>query len=137
MRTVDPRFRFTDPPFRHSLPMALAFASSGDRPTAVLTGPSATASTRAGPIQLPRYVGTHDMVRVSLEDHPQYLEAAAAAQRVSGVKNVHNHLQVVLPDADSRDDATSTCTSRRRWPAPRWFPTTATSRWPPTEASSR
>jgi DNA-binding transcriptional LysR family regulator len=70
MRTVDPRFRFTDPPFRHSLPMALAFASSGDRPTAVLTGPSATASTRAGPIQLPRYVGTHDMVRVSLEDHP-------------------------------------------------------------------
>ena len=36
--------------------------------------------------------------------YPQYLEAAAA-QRVSGVKNVHNHLAVVLPDADYRDDA--------------------------------
>jgi osmotically-inducible protein OsmY len=37
--------------------------------------------------------------------YPQYLQAAAAAQRVSGVKNVHNHLAVVLPDADNRDDA--------------------------------
>jgi osmotically-inducible protein OsmY len=37
--------------------------------------------------------------------YPQYLEAAAAAQRVGGVKNVHNHLEVVLPDADVRDDA--------------------------------
>ena len=35
----------------------------------------------------------------------QYLEAAAAARRVGGVKKVHNHLQVVLPDADYRDDA--------------------------------
>src|ERR1700743_3126038 len=37
--------------------------------------------------------------------YPQYLEAAAAAQRVGGVKNVQNHLEVVLPDADFRDDA--------------------------------
>jgi osmotically-inducible protein OsmY len=37
--------------------------------------------------------------------YPQYLQAAAAAQRVSGVKNVHNHLAVVLPAADYRDDA--------------------------------
>ena len=44
----------------------------------------------------------------TVPSYPQYLEAAAAAQRVSGVKNVHNHLQVVLPDADSRDDATLT-----------------------------
>jgi hypothetical protein len=36
--------------------------------------------------------------------YPQYLEAASATQRVSGVKNVFNHLQVVLPDADFRDD---------------------------------
>ena len=35
----------------------------------------------------------------------QCLEAAAAAQLVSGVKNVHNHLAVVLPDDDYRDDA--------------------------------
>jgi osmotically-inducible protein OsmY len=37
---------------------------------------------------------------------PQYLGAAAAARRVSGVKNVHNHLEVVLPPGDYRDDAT-------------------------------
>jgi osmotically-inducible protein OsmY len=41
----------------------------------------------------------------TVPSYPQYLEAAAAAQRVGGVKNVHNHLQVVLPDADYRDDA--------------------------------
>ena len=70
MRTVDPRFEFTDPPFRHSLPMTLAFASAADRPTAVLTGPSAIAGSRAGLIQLPRYAGAHDMVPISLEDHP-------------------------------------------------------------------
>jgi osmotically-inducible protein OsmY len=41
----------------------------------------------------------------TVPSYPQYLEAAAAAQRVGGVKNVHNHLQVVLPDANVRDDA--------------------------------
>ena len=41
----------------------------------------------------------------TVPSYPQYLEAATATQRVSGVKNVHNHLEVVLPDADSRDDA--------------------------------
>ena len=40
----------------------------------------------------------------TVPSYPQYLEAAAATQRVSGVKNVFNHLQVVLPDADFRDD---------------------------------
>ena len=33
----------------------------------------------------------------------QYLEAAAATRRVTGVRNVHNPLQVVLPDEDYRD----------------------------------
>jgi osmotically-inducible protein OsmY len=41
----------------------------------------------------------------TVPSYPQYLEAAAAARRVGGVKNVHNHLQVVLPDVDVRDDA--------------------------------
>ena len=41
----------------------------------------------------------------TVPSYPQYLEAAAATQRVAGVKNVHNHLQVVLLDADFRDDA--------------------------------
>jgi osmotically-inducible protein OsmY len=58
--------------------------------------------------------GTHITVRnmngdVALNgtvpSYPQYLEAAAAAQRVAGVKNVHNHLEVVLPPGDYRDDA--------------------------------
>ena len=34
----------------------------------------------------------------------QYLTAAAAARRVAGVKEVHNHLAVELPDEDYRDD---------------------------------
>ena len=41
----------------------------------------------------------------TVPSYPQYLEAAAAAQRVASVRNVHNHLQVVLPDEDYRDDA--------------------------------
>ena len=40
----------------------------------------------------------------TVPNYPQYLEAATATQRVSGVKNVFNHLQVVLPDANFRDD---------------------------------
>jgi osmotically-inducible protein OsmY len=40
----------------------------------------------------------------------QYVEAAAA-RRVAGVKNVHNHLEVVLPPGDYRDDPTLTTTA--------------------------
>jgi osmotically-inducible protein OsmY len=40
----------------------------------------------------------------TVPSYPQYLEAAAT-QRVAGVRNVRNHLQVVLPDEDYRDDA--------------------------------
>jgi DNA-binding transcriptional LysR family regulator len=39
LRAARPRFEFTDPAFRRSLPMTLAFAASASRPTAVLTGP--------------------------------------------------------------------------------------------------
>jgi osmotically-inducible protein OsmY len=41
----------------------------------------------------------------TVPSYPQYLEAAAAAQRVAGVKHVHNHLMVDLPAGDYRDDA--------------------------------
>ena len=41
----------------------------------------------------------------TVPSYPQYLETAAAARRVAGVTNVHNHLAVALPDADYRDDA--------------------------------
>jgi osmotically-inducible protein OsmY len=44
----------------------------------------------------------------TVPDYPQYLEAAAAARRVTGVTTVHNHLEVVLPPGDYRDDATLT-----------------------------
>ena len=44
----------------------------------------------------------------TVPSYPQYLEAAAAAQRVYGVTNVHNHLEVVLPPENDRDDATLT-----------------------------
>ncbi len=47
----------------------------------------------------------------TVPSYPQYLEAAAAARRVAGVKNVHNHLEVALPPEDYRDDATLTTTS--------------------------
>jgi osmotically-inducible protein OsmY len=40
----------------------------------------------------------------TVPSYPQYLEAAAAAQRVAGVKHVHNHLSVVLSTGDYRDD---------------------------------
>jgi osmotically-inducible protein OsmY len=41
----------------------------------------------------------------TVPSYPQYLEAAAAAQRVAGVTDMHNHLEVLLPDVDYRDDA--------------------------------
>jgi osmotically-inducible protein OsmY len=40
----------------------------------------------------------------TVPSYPQYVEAAAAAQRVAGVKHVHNHLAVDLPPGDQRDD---------------------------------
>jgi len=76
LRDTDPRFEFTDPPVRHSLPMALAFAATAGPPTAFLTGPAAIADTSPGVIRLPRPAGTGDMARVSIADHP--LTATAA-----------------------------------------------------------
>jgi hypothetical protein len=70
LRTVESRFEFTDPPFRHSLPIALAFAAVAERPTAVLTGPSVLARSQSRMIRLPWPTASHDMVRVSIEHHP-------------------------------------------------------------------
>jgi osmotically-inducible protein OsmY len=41
----------------------------------------------------------------TVPSYPQYLEAAEAARRAAGVTRVHNHLEVVLPPEDHRDDA--------------------------------
>jgi osmotically-inducible protein OsmY len=40
----------------------------------------------------------------TVASYPQYQEAADAARRVQGVTKVHNHLEVVLPLGDYRDD---------------------------------
>ena len=69
LRAVDPRFEFTDPPVRHSLPVALALAETAGRP-AVLTGPTAIAAPPPGVIRLPRPAGTGEMARVGIADHP-------------------------------------------------------------------
>ncbi len=75
VRAVDPRFEFTDPPFRRSLPMTLAFAATADPPAAVLTGP-ATPVGAARPIRRSRLTDTSGMVRVRVTRHP--LAASAA-----------------------------------------------------------
>jgi DNA-binding transcriptional LysR family regulator len=76
LRTADPRFEFTDPPLRHSLPVVLAFAATAGRPAAVLTGPVAIAGTPPGVTRLPRPAYTGEMVRVSIAGQP--LTATAA-----------------------------------------------------------
>jgi hypothetical protein len=78
IQAVDPRFEFTDPPFRHSLTMTmtLALAAAGNRPAAVLTGPAIAARSQAWPIRRSRLADTYGMVQVSLRHHP--LTASAA-----------------------------------------------------------
>ena len=48
----------------------------------------------------------------TVPSYPQYLEAAEAAWRVAGVTDVHNHLEVVLPPGDVRDDAMLTTAAK-------------------------
>jgi DNA-binding transcriptional LysR family regulator len=77
LRATSPRFAFTDPPFRNSLPMTLAFAATGSRPTAVLTGPChrpGTGRRPAPPARAPG--GTCDMAPARISGHP--LTATAA-----------------------------------------------------------
>jgi osmotically-inducible protein OsmY len=52
-----------------------------------------------------RNIGGDVTLTGTVPSYPQYLAAAAAARRVAGVTGVHNHLEVVLPDGDFRDDA--------------------------------
>jgi hypothetical protein len=70
MQAADPRFEFTDPPFRHSPGMTLALAAARTRPAAVLTGPAIAARSQASPIRRSRLADTYGMVRVSLQHHP-------------------------------------------------------------------
>src|SRR5260370_733880 len=61
---------------RRRLPWASDFAAAAARPTAVLTGPRATAGSPPGLIRLPRRMGAQDLVRVGREAQP--LSATAA-----------------------------------------------------------
>jgi hypothetical protein len=97
MRECNPRFDFTDPPFRRSLPMTLAFVATASRPTAVLTGPQHPTGNRPGPAEPDPAAGTHGMVRARVEGSPF---AATAGLVWSG--DLPRQLQQVLFDtADS------------------------------------
>jgi hypothetical protein len=70
LRAQDPRFEFSDPPFRNSLPITLAFAATGSHPTAVLTGPRHRRGARPAAAPPDPAGGTYDMVPVGVEHHP-------------------------------------------------------------------
>ncbi len=93
LRASRPRFEFTDPPFRHSLPMTLAFAATASRPTAVLTSPLHLTGEQAVPGARRRVADSYDMVRVGIEGRPL---SATAVVAWSG--DLPRHLQQVLFD---------------------------------------
>jgi DNA-binding transcriptional LysR family regulator len=93
LRSVRPSFEFTDPPLRHSLALALAFAATADRLTAVLTGPLRPVGEPAAARVRPPAAGTGDMVRVRLDRGPL---TATAAVAWSG--DLPRHLQQVMFD---------------------------------------
>jgi DNA-binding transcriptional LysR family regulator len=76
LRKVNPRFEFTDPPFRRLLPITLAFAASTSRPTAVLTGPHHRLGDCPGPAAPDPAADPADLVRARVDGSP--LTAAAA-----------------------------------------------------------
>jgi DNA-binding transcriptional LysR family regulator len=76
LRAVNPRFAFTDPPLRHSLPIVLALAATASPPAAVLTGPAVIGGPPPGATRLARPAGAGRMARVYVAGHP--LTATAA-----------------------------------------------------------
>ncbi len=97
MREVNPRFEFTDPPFRRSLPITLAFAASTSQPTAVLTSPRHRPGDRPGLAEPDPAVDPAGLVRARIDGSPL---AAAAALAWNG--DLPRLLQQVLFDtADS------------------------------------
>jgi len=94
LQAVNPQFAFTDPPFRHSLPMVLTLAATASPPAAVLTGPAAAAGPPPSATRLPRPAGAGHMSRVYLAGHP--LTATAALVWNGGLPRP---LQQILFDA--------------------------------------
>ena len=70
LRAVNPRFEFTDPPFRRSLPMTLALAAAEGRPIALLTGPLRAIGDWPGSAEPDPAVESTGMVRVQIEGSP-------------------------------------------------------------------
>ncbi|MFD8816482.1 LysR family transcriptional regulator [Streptomyces sp. NPDC059627] len=64
LRTGNPSFDFAEPPFGQSLPMTLAFAATGSRPSAVLTAPCRPVGIDPRPAPA---TGPHEMVPVRAE----------------------------------------------------------------------
>jgi hypothetical protein len=93
LRASRPRFAFTDPPFRHSLAMTLAFAATASRPTAVLTSPIHLTSDQAPSSARQRIADHYAMARAGLEGSPL---AATAVVAWSG--DLPRRLQQVLFD---------------------------------------
>jgi DNA-binding transcriptional LysR family regulator len=99
LREADPGFAFTDPPFRHSLPMSLAFAATASRPTVVLTSPCiAMDSSRASAPQ-PQRAETYDMAGVTLGRHP----LTATAGLVWNTDLPRRLQQILFDTADETD----------------------------------
>jgi hypothetical protein len=94
LRETDPRFEFTDPPFRRSLPMTLAFAATASRPAAVLTGPHHRAGDRPGPAEPDLAAESAGIVRARIDGSPL---TAAAGLVWNG--DLPRQLQQVLFDA--------------------------------------
>ena len=96
MRASNPRFDFTDPPFRQFRPIILAFDATASRPTAVLTAPQHRLASRPQPAR-PDPAGSAGMVQARIDRSPL---TATAALVWSG--DLPRELQQVLFDtADS------------------------------------
>jgi DNA-binding transcriptional LysR family regulator len=115
LRTIDPRFEFTDPPIRNSLPITLAFAATGSRPTAVLTCPChAIGARKTAPPY--RAADTCDMVPVGLDQSP----LAATAGLVWNSDLPRPLQQVLFDTADAIIEPFSSWslgTGTEAWPA--------------------
>lgn len=101
LRAAAPGFAFTDPPFRHSLPMCVAFAGSASRPTAVLTSPCIAIGTAKEAAREQQLAHAYDMVEVSLERHP----LVATAGLVWNTDLPRPLQQVLFDTADGLDRA--------------------------------
>jgi len=96
LRTQNPYFDFTDPPFRRSLAVSLALATSGSRPAAVLTGPRhrVRAGTVSAPSESATSTDTGGIVAVHVAQH----ELTATAGMVWN-GDLPDQLQQLLFDA--------------------------------------